>query len=84
VAKNFDLFVKRKAVAQPTQRFQHWVESQKRDTTTGTDRTISEVESSLTPLRGEGASIRVHIEDRGIVEHDLEAFYRQSSFCKHK
>ncbi|KAF8920974.1 hypothetical protein BGZ58_004168, partial [Dissophora ornata] len=84
VTKNFDLFVKRKAVAQPTQRFQHWLESQKRNTTIGTGRTISEVESSLTPLRGEGASIRLHIEDRDMVEKDLDAFYNQSSFCKHK
>ncbi|KAG0270913.1 hypothetical protein BGZ96_006118, partial [Linnemannia gamsii] len=84
VTKNFDLFVKRKAVAQPTQRFQHWLESQKQDATIGTGRTISEVESSLSPLRGDGASIRLHIEDRDMVETDLDAFYNQSSFWKHK
>ncbi|KAG0273901.1 hypothetical protein BGZ97_010599, partial [Linnemannia gamsii] len=84
VTKNFDLFVKRKAVAQPTQRFQHWLESEKQNTTIGTGRTISEVESSLFPLRGDGASIRLHIEGRDMVEGDLDAFYNQSSLWKHK
>lgn len=86
MTKNFDLFVKRKAVTQPTQRFQHWLESGKQNTTIGTGRTISEVESSLFLLRDDGASIRLHIEGRDMVEGDLDAFYmyNQSSFWKHK
>ncbi|KAG0256544.1 hypothetical protein BGZ95_005465, partial [Linnemannia exigua] len=84
VTKNFDLFVKRKAIAQPTQRFQHWLESQKRDATIDTGRTISDVESSLSSLRGDGASIHLHIEDHDMVENDLDAFYNQSNLRKHK
>lgn len=81
--KNFDLVVKRKAVAQPTQKLQHWIENKKHATKIGTNRTVSEVESSLPPLRGDGTSIQQYVQARRAVEADLDAFYVQSNYIKH-
>ncbi|KAG0082841.1 hypothetical protein BGZ92_011317 [Podila epicladia] len=81
--KNFDLVVKRKAVAQPTKKLAHWIESQKRIIKVGADSTVSGVESGLPPLRGEGASVQQYVQARRAVEKDLDTFYNKSNYVKH-
>ncbi|KAG0221208.1 hypothetical protein BGW42_008116, partial [Actinomortierella wolfii] len=94
--RTFDLFVKRRAVAQPTKKFQSWLDSKKQTTICRGNKTISDAESSLAPLRGEGASVRNHLEGyktaegngringRNLDEANLDAFYNQSNLWKHK
>ncbi|KAF9153146.1 hypothetical protein BG015_004007 [Linnemannia schmuckeri] len=53
----FDLMVKRKAVSRPPNSFANWLEDRKENTTGAiTGRTIQDLESTLPPLKGEGAS----------------------------
>ncbi|KAF9126355.1 hypothetical protein BGW39_006691 [Mortierella sp. 14UC] len=82
--RHFDLVVKRKAVSQPTDSFANWFEGQK-DNSTGasTGRTIQDLEPTLPPLKGEGASFREHVAARRVCEGDLDDFYNSTNFWKH-
>ncbi|KAF9565018.1 hypothetical protein EC968_004278 [Mortierella alpina] len=83
--QHFDLAVKRKAVARPTDDFASWLEDRKQNTAgaiTGT--TIQDLESTLPPLVGEGASFCDHVAARRAAEGDLDDFYNSTNFWKHK
>ncbi|KAF9956089.1 hypothetical protein BGZ72_003026 [Mortierella alpina] len=84
-AQYFDLVVKRKAVARPTDDFANWLEQKKQHTmgaTTG--RTVQDLESTLPPLQGDGSSFCQHVAARRAVEVDLDRFYNSSNFWKHR
>jgi hypothetical protein len=77
--------VKRKAVSQPTASLSNWLEEQKRCITgASTGRTIQHLESTLPPLRGEGASFCEFVAARRAFEGDLNAFYNNTNFWKHQ
>ncbi|KAF9996824.1 hypothetical protein BGZ79_009439 [Entomortierella chlamydospora] len=85
VARYFELVVKRNAVSQPTKRFSKWLEVKKANTIgVSTSRTIQDIESSLPPLKGEGASFRGHVQERNAAESDLDNFYNNSNIWKHQ
>ncbi|KAF9994506.1 hypothetical protein BGZ79_000742, partial [Entomortierella chlamydospora] len=58
-----NLVVKQKAAYQPTFKFRRWSEDKKRAIVPGTAKSISDIENSLPPLRGEGASIENHVKE---------------------
>ncbi|KAF8950831.1 hypothetical protein BGZ46_004327, partial [Entomortierella lignicola] len=58
-----NLTVNQKAVYQPTLKLRRWLEGRKRVVAPGTERSISDIESSLPPLRGEGASAERYFEE---------------------
>jgi hypothetical protein len=81
----FDLVVKRKAMSQPTDSFSEWLEDQKENTTgLSTGRTIQDIESTLPPLQGEGASFCKYVQARRASEGDLDDFYNNTNFWKHQ
>ncbi|KAF9545295.1 hypothetical protein EC957_011049, partial [Mortierella hygrophila] len=81
----FDLVVKRKAVSRPSDSFAGWLEDRKEFTTgSSTVRTIQDIETALPPLMGEGASFREYVAARRASEEDLDNFYNQTNFWKHK
>ena len=49
-----------------------------------TGKTIQAIESALPPLNGEGASFREYVATRRASERDLDNFYNQTNFWKHK
>ncbi|KAK5815552.1 hypothetical protein F5H01DRAFT_405658 [Linnemannia elongata] len=81
----FDLVVKRKAVSRPTDSFSNWLED-RRENTIGpsTGRTIQKIETALPPLKGEGASFCEYVAMRRASEEDLDTFYNNTNFWKHK
>jgi len=81
--KHVDVVVKQRAVEQPTKRFQHWLNNQKEAIRIDSNSTFADVEASLPPLRGEGASVRFHVQARRQAEPVLDALYNQSNFVKH-
>ncbi|CAO3568811.1 unnamed protein product [Mortierella alpina] len=77
----FDLVVKRKAVSRPTDDFASWLEDRKENTIgASTGRTIKDLESTLPPLQGGGASFCEFVSARRAVESDLDAFYNSTNF----
>ncbi|KAF8925889.1 hypothetical protein BGZ58_000390, partial [Dissophora ornata] len=82
--KYFDLVVKRKAVSQPTDNFAKWLENQKEKTIGAfTGKSISDLESALPPLRGEGSSFSEYVKARQKAEADLDKFYNNTNYWKH-
>jgi hypothetical protein len=79
--KFVNLSVKQKAVYQPTLKQRHWMERRKARTMCG-PHSISEIESALPPLRGEGASITKYIEKLQDVDVHLSSFYNSSNVIK--
>lgn len=67
-----NLTVKQKAVYQPTFKFRRWLESKKRQKSTDGTLSISEIESSLPPIKGENASIEQYSQE---LEKSKEALY---------
>ncbi|KAG9071286.1 hypothetical protein KI688_005497 [Linnemannia hyalina] len=81
----FDLVVKRKAVSRPSDSFAGWLEDRKEFTTgSSTGRAIQDIETALPPLMREGASFREYVAARRASEEDLDNFYNQTNFWKHK
>ncbi|KAI8351750.1 hypothetical protein B0O80DRAFT_500105 [Mortierella sp. GBAus27b] len=82
--KFINLSVKQKAVYQPTLKHRRWME-QRKAREIYDSQSISDIESSLPPLRGQGASIEQHINRLREVEAHLDSFYN-GSHCikKHK
>jgi len=67
--------VSQKAVFQPTLRHRRWLEEAKTIVPEGGGHTISDLESSLPPLRGEGASVIKYLEELERVQEPLDDFY---------
>ncbi|KAG0280702.1 hypothetical protein BGZ95_009085 [Linnemannia exigua] len=84
-SRYFDLVVKCKAVSQPTHSFPKWLEDRKENATgQSTGRTIQDIETALPPLKGEGASFCKYIAARRASEDDLDNFYNNTNYWKHK
>ncbi|KAF8923515.1 hypothetical protein BGZ58_002852, partial [Dissophora ornata] len=71
----FNLAVKAKAVYQPTLKFRRWTKSEKDNIPVGEDRSITDIETHLPPLRGPSASTIDYIKEVEQVEERLKAFY---------
>lgn len=67
--------VSQKAVSQPTLRHRRWMEEAKAIAPEGGENSISDLESSLPPLRGEGASVIKYLEVLETVQDPLDDFY---------
>jgi len=82
----YNLAVKQKAVYQPTFKHRCWMEEQKGVVPMGETDSISDIESNLPPLRGEGASYVSFIEGLEKVEQRLDGFYNGNNmrFKRHK
>ena len=81
----FSYVVKRKAVSRPTDSFASWLEDQKENTTgASTGRTIQDLESTMPPLKGEGASFREYVAARRACEGDMDDFYNNTNYWKHR
>lgn len=94
----FNLAVKQKAVSQPTFKHRRWMEAQKNDpeqqpstnnteAATETSRpSISDIESALPPLHGQGASFAAYVQHRTAHRQTLDEFYNGNNFRykKHK
>ncbi|KAG0274828.1 hypothetical protein BGZ96_004069 [Linnemannia gamsii] len=83
-----NLAVKQKAIYQPTFRFRRWLEGEKMkplDMGEG-EETISEIETGLPPLKGEGASVINYSAELKRVEEKLLEFYggRDNLYKRHK
>ncbi|KAG0318324.1 hypothetical protein BGZ99_005743 [Dissophora globulifera] len=83
-AQFFDLVVRRKAVSQPMDSFSSWLESQRRNTTGPSGRTIQDLESTLPPLSGECASFRGYVTVRRACESYMDNFYNNTNYWKHR
>ncbi|KAF8964995.1 hypothetical protein BGZ46_000694 [Entomortierella lignicola] len=67
----YNLVAKQKIVYQSTFKLRRWFEDKKRIITLSTEKSISNIESSLPPLRGEGASIEKYFEELENVKEKL-------------
>ncbi|KAF9542693.1 hypothetical protein EC957_001748 [Mortierella hygrophila] len=67
--------VSQKAVSQPTLKHRRWMQGQKKVVPQGAEQSISELESGLPPLRGEGVSVVEYMEELAQVQDRLDDFY---------
>ncbi|KAG0230667.1 hypothetical protein BGX31_005783 [Mortierella sp. GBA43] len=79
--KFINLSVKQKAVVQPTLKHRRWME-QRKARVVYDSQSISDIESSLPPLRGQGASVEQYIKRLEEVEAHLDSFYNGSNTIK--
>ncbi|KAK3821335.1 MAG: hypothetical protein J3Q66DRAFT_426414 [Benniella sp.] len=79
----FNLAVKQKAVYQPTFKLRRWSEHRKQAMEID-GRSITEIETSLPPVRGDGANIADYVERVRDVEEHLHAFYNENHTFKRK
>ena len=82
-----NLAVKQKAVYQPTFKLRRWMERRKSKPIIGSEsasspRTVSDIESSLPPLRGNEASVQEYIKQLQRVEPLLQGFYNGNQVIK--
>jgi hypothetical protein len=70
-----NLAVKQKAVYQPTFKFRRWLEDRKNINPSNGDSSISNLERSLPPLRGESASFDKYVSRLELVNDRLDEFY---------
>ena len=82
----YNLAVSHKAVYQPTLKFRHWSEQQKRAIPPGREESLADVESSLPPLRGPDADFQQHARALGECGQQLDTFYNGSEqrYKRHK
>ncbi|KAF8916557.1 hypothetical protein BGZ58_005260, partial [Dissophora ornata] len=81
----YNLAVKQKAVYQPTFKHRRWMQEQKSIVPGDGMRSISDIETGLPPLRGEGACLAEYVEQFEAVKGQLDAFYNGNKrFKKHK
>ncbi|KAG9065426.1 hypothetical protein KI688_002751 [Linnemannia hyalina] len=75
-----NLAVKQKAVYQPTFRFRRWLEDTKQEQVSvdGQQVSISDIESRLPPLKGQGSSVINYVQELKRVEECLQKFYAGS------
>ncbi|KAF9158623.1 hypothetical protein BGX20_003309, partial [Mortierella sp. AD010] len=74
-----NLAVKQKAVYQPTFKYRCWLEDKKRNDKQGdAAESISDIESNLPPLHGEGASFETYFKEFNKVKKRLDDFYNCS------
>ncbi|KAG9061323.1 hypothetical protein KI688_007301 [Linnemannia hyalina] len=75
-----NLAVKQKAVYQPTFRFRRWLEDamQEQVSVDGQQVSISDIESRLPPLKGQGSSVINYVQELKRVEECLQKFYAGS------
>ncbi|KAF9126055.1 hypothetical protein BGX30_000181 [Mortierella sp. GBA39] len=74
----FNLAVKSKAVYQPNFRFRRWLEDEKKSIPDGEQESISDIETHLPPLKGQGASVINYMKELERVERRLLEFYSGS------
>jgi hypothetical protein len=83
-----NLAVKQKAVFQPTFRFRHWLEGAKQEQVSvdGQQASISNIESRLPSLKGQGSSVFNYVQELERVEECLQNFYAGSGnqYKRHK
>ncbi|KAG0363795.1 hypothetical protein BGZ54_008042, partial [Gamsiella multidivaricata] len=80
-----NLAVKQKAVYQPTFKHRRWMEEQKNIVLGNGIESISNIETKLSPLRGQGISFTNHVVELEKVEERLQEFYNGNNrFKKHK
>ncbi|KAK3809804.1 MAG: hypothetical protein JOS17DRAFT_780289 [Linnemannia elongata] len=72
-----NLAVKQKAVYQPMFRFRRWLEGAKQEQVCvdGQQVSISDIESRLPPLKGQGSSVINYVQELERVEERLQEFY---------
>jgi len=82
----YNLAASQKAVYQPTLKFRHWSEQQKRAIPPGREESVADVESSLPPLRGPDADFQQHARALGECGQQLDTFYNGSRqrYKRHK
>ncbi|KAF9403002.1 hypothetical protein BGX21_007611 [Mortierella sp. AD011] len=79
------LAAKQKAVYQPILKFRRWFQNKKNEIPAGATDSISNIESNLPPLRGEGTSFESYYSELQKVQGELNAFYNGSMlFKKHQ
>ena len=72
-------------MSRPTDSLANWLEDRKVDTTRASaGRTIHNLESALPPLKGEGASFCEYVAARRAFEGDLNDFYNNTNYWKHR
>ncbi|KAF9997128.1 hypothetical protein BGZ80_006214, partial [Entomortierella chlamydospora] len=71
----YNLAVKQKAVSQPTLKHRRWMEEQKSTTPLGALESVSDIETNLPPLRGEGTSYTGYVKELERVTQQLDDFY---------
>ncbi|KAI8357054.1 hypothetical protein B0O80DRAFT_99820 [Mortierella sp. GBAus27b] len=76
-----NLSVKQKAVYQPTFKFRRWLERRKAQPIDGSQ-SISDIESSLPPLRGNEGSVQEYVKSLQEVEEHLDSFYNSNNTVK--
>jgi hypothetical protein len=64
----FNLAVKSKAVYQPNFRFRRWLENEKKATPDGEDESVHDIETRLSPLKGQMASVVNYVKELEMVE----------------
>jgi len=79
----FNLAVKQKAVYQPTFKLRRWSENRKQATEID-GKSITEIETSLPPVRGDRANIADYVERVRGVEEQLHSFYNENHTFKRK
>ena len=75
--------MKQKAVYQPTFKLRRWSENRKQATEID-GKSITEIETSLPPVRGDRANIADYVERVRGVEEQLHSFYNENHTFKRK
>ncbi|KAG0221195.1 hypothetical protein BGW42_008149, partial [Actinomortierella wolfii] len=70
-----NLAVKSKAIYQPSLKHRHWMEQRKSRPIPGTSVSITDIESSLPPLRGKGSSYFEYCQQLEQAQQKLDQFY---------
>ncbi|KAF9571209.1 hypothetical protein EC968_000857 [Mortierella alpina] len=80
-----NLAVKQKAVYQPVFKHRRWMQEQKARALDPGTGSISDIETALPPLRGEGACFANHLDQKVQVKGQLDTFYNDTNrFKNHK
>ncbi|KAF9565978.1 hypothetical protein EC968_003977 [Mortierella alpina] len=81
----YNLAVSQRAVSQPTFAFRRWLQTEKDKIPERSSRSVSDIESSLPPLRGQQGSMEKYVAEVEQVQTTLDGFYRDNQvFKKHQ
>ncbi|KAF9367534.1 hypothetical protein BGX21_007296, partial [Mortierella sp. AD011] len=71
----YNLAVKQKAVYQPTFKHRRWIQEQKAIAPDASTESISEIESNLPPLCGEGVDFKAYVQGLEEAKKRMDCFY---------